>query len=93
MFVGYAQSGSVVSAFQKTFDGDHPCALCLAVKEGRASEKRQEAGTPTPKLDWVLEIRVVTLVPAPPLDRPLVPAASAWWARADAPPLPPPRTA
>ncbi len=42
MVVTYAQQGSVREALSKTFDGEHPCRLCLAIQEGRAQEKKQE---------------------------------------------------
>jgi len=41
MFVRFAQEDTVTAALEKTFDGKHPCALCLKVREGRRSEPRQ----------------------------------------------------
>jgi len=34
MFVRYVDSYGFVSGFRMTFSGDHPCALCQAVREG-----------------------------------------------------------
>ena len=33
---------SLSEAVTKTFDGQHPCALCKFVQDGRAEEKEQE---------------------------------------------------
>ena len=42
MLVSYAQSGTVASAIEKTFDGKHPCPLCNAIRKGEQSGKKQE---------------------------------------------------
>lgn len=53
MIVTYSRDASVAEAVSKTFDGEHPCKLCLAIKEGRAQEKKQEQQQtkPSSKLD------------------------------------------
>ena len=33
MLVSYSQKGTVAEAVEKTFDGQHPCPLCLAIRE------------------------------------------------------------
>jgi hypothetical protein len=43
MVVNYAQEGSVGKALAKTFDGNHPCALCKQIAKGRQSEKKPES--------------------------------------------------
>lgn len=40
MLLSYSENGSLQEAARKTFDGDHPCALCKAVKESRKEEKK-----------------------------------------------------
>lgn len=43
MLATRVQTGSILEAIQTTFDGQHPCRLCLAVRDGKAeSEKGQE---------------------------------------------------
>ena len=37
------QSGSMTEAVSKTFDGEHPCALCKRITEGKKSEKKSDA--------------------------------------------------
>lgn len=46
MFVSHAQQGSLVEALSKTLDGEHPCALCKAVKRGQDEQKRQNSEAP-----------------------------------------------
>jgi hypothetical protein len=49
MLVSYSQSGSLRSAISKTFDGEHPCEMCVSISEGRQKEHQQEKQ----KLPWV----------------------------------------
>ncbi len=42
MLLSYSRSGSVASAVEKTFDGDHPCPLCKAISKGEQNGKKQE---------------------------------------------------
>ncbi len=42
MIVKYSRDASFTEAVSKTFDGEHPCKLCLAIEKGRADEKKQE---------------------------------------------------
>lgn len=53
MIVKYAQEGSLQGAIEKTFDGEHPCCLCKAIKKGRDDERKspqQKTGTKKPDL-------------------------------------------
>ncbi len=57
MLVSNLTGGSVMEAVEKTFDGDHPCPLCLAVKEGQKREKddsKPALAKSVKKLDVVL---------------------------------------
>lgn len=42
MLADNLQSASFREAMIKTFDGEHPCCLCKAVKAGRNSENKKE---------------------------------------------------
>jgi hypothetical protein len=42
MLINYSRSGSVASAIEKTFDGQHPCPLCQAISKGEQSGKKQD---------------------------------------------------
>jgi hypothetical protein len=91
MLVRFAQSMPLVRAVACTFDGDHPCALCLVIKEGKKSEKKSDQeSAPTKQLDWLLQAtpQFVCLGSPPPCpDSP--PAAP--HVRCEPPPVPPPR--
>jgi hypothetical protein len=63
MLVSFASEGAVIEAVQKTFDGQHGCALCKKVKEGRDSNRElpQETGQSLQKINAVL-VEITTLV-------------------------------
>jgi hypothetical protein len=42
-----AQSGSVLQGLETTFDGEHPCALCLLAEERSADEGDPQSGSRT----------------------------------------------
>lgn len=37
-----SQQGDLAVAFEKAFDGKHPCPLCAAVESGKQKEKEQQ---------------------------------------------------
>lgn len=41
MLVNYASETSLMEAVEMTFDGQHPCPLCEAVKDDREAEHKQ----------------------------------------------------
>jgi hypothetical protein len=43
MIVEYSHDASVTQAMEKTFDGQHPCAICKAIQKNQQSEKKHEA--------------------------------------------------
>lgn len=45
MLISFAREGAVIEAVEKTFDGQHGCALCAKVKEGRESDEGQPKQT------------------------------------------------
>lgn len=92
MLVSFASEGSVMEAVQKTFDGQHGCALCKKVKEGSSSNRKQtqQAGQSMQKINAVL-VEVSTLIaPAGTLFS-FVPLHEALVHRAELPETPPPR--
>lgn len=94
MLVSFSRTDSVATALMKTFDGKHACPLCLAVDEGRRSERSQETSAPVRKLEFANlgwpSAGPNLLPPAPYVFPP--PRASAPE-RFQAPPVPPPRFA
>lgn len=54
MVISYSQEDSFVGALEKTFDGKHPCELCIVVKKGHSKEQSQHIAKEQLKLDAVL---------------------------------------
>ena len=64
MAIAYSvEKGSLTEGLSDTFDGDHPCPLCKAVKQGQVSEsKSQDDQAPTAKTKEVkLTLALVTV--------------------------------
>ncbi|MBI5388435.1 MAG: hypothetical protein HZA90_27535 [Verrucomicrobia bacterium] len=98
MIVVYSQHEPLLTALKKTFDGRHPCSLCLQVRVGQQEEQQKGQRLPLEKPDKTPELfcdaRLVT-APPPPLD---VFNAPAWPTDScsdytESPPSPPPRRA
>lgn len=52
MAVSYSiREGSVAEGLSQTFDGKHPCPLCLAAKKGAAGEGQDDPAAPAPRKD------------------------------------------
>jgi hypothetical protein len=96
MFAGFMRAGdSIPAALSKTFDGQHPCRLCVWVRSKAADSARDsspshaapnlpklELATPADALEWA----------APALHPVTVASAPIFWARRPhTPPVPPPR--
>jgi hypothetical protein len=94
----YSKDGSLASAIYKTFDGRHPCPLCLAIQEGRQQEQREQTNLPWVKLGEAPD--ALCEHPPTPISLPLmahlflipfVPQGHPDFL--EAPPKPPPRAA
>jgi hypothetical protein len=46
MLIARSQKSPVVEAVESTFDGDHPCRMCEAIKEAREEEEKREQDVP-----------------------------------------------
>ena len=91
MAVSYSQDCTLRQALVKTFDGQHPCKLCKAVREGKSAEKNKDAPKPLTKFDLFLGGRQPVVFSSlrrsfPMINLPL------RTARSDPPPTPPPRS-
>ena len=90
MFVNYSQTAPVAVAIQKTFDGKHPCRLCMAVQAGKQSQKNHEMQKLEKKMDFWLVRDASMPVPESPFF--LAPfQTESPQSRAEAPATPPPR--
>ena len=91
MAVNYSQQSNLPEALAKTFDGEHPCDVCLAVQEGKQADKESEALTVTLKLEFICTPEEIRIFP-PSLAHPLDAATLVGISRKPAPPYPPPRS-
>jgi hypothetical protein len=92
MAVTYSQTDSLEIALKKTFGGQHPCKLCIAVKEGKQEEQKQPVLKIETKLDIVCLQAIAYVHPALPFTL-LSPSSDVAHPRTEAPPVPPPRFA
>src|SRR5882672_11743927 len=84
MAVSYSHTDSWEIALKKTFSGEKPCKLCLAVKEGKQQEQKQSLLKLETKLDFVCLRQLAYFHPALPFTL-LPPQADAAFSRAESP--------
>jgi hypothetical protein len=98
MIVAFSQEASLQTAVAKTFDGRHPCPICLQVRKGWGDAQQEENRRPMLKLEkapeFFWEIRQLT-IPSLPI---FTAACTAVVPRfvsefISSPPTPPPRWA
>jgi hypothetical protein len=90
MMVSYSEDAPLSIALEKTFDGKHPCNLCMLVQEGKKAEKKQDLLEIRTRLDfWFAQ--APSLINPPPLLFVLPAGPDSARVRAEAPPTPPPR--
>ena len=92
MIVEYSHSSPLVTAVQKTFDGQHPCGLCKAIQKSKGSEEGHAAQVIVSKLELFYAPATVLIHPAREV-RWLGALESVFEARAEQPSVPPPRFA
>jgi hypothetical protein len=69
MIVSYSiQEGSLLTGVSQTFDNEHPCPLCCAIKQGKQSEKKDtKQADQKKKIDLtLLATPVICLTPPVP---------------------------
>ena len=90
MLARFSQTMPLTEAVASTFDGKHPCSLCLAVQKGQQEEQKKSKLQPLQKLVLILDAQVLALIPPPPLPQGSQ-LVEALRSRAEEPPRPPPR--
>lgn len=92
MTINFSKTNTLDTALEKTFSGKNPCELCHFVAEGKRSERTKEFFKPETKLDL---ISAATFSLPTPTESPIefTPLLVSAFARAEAPPSPPPRLA
>ena len=93
MFLANLNEGTVTEAVEKTFDGEHPCPLCLAVKKGQKKEKDDsEPSTAKSVKKFEAVLVAETRLVAPPAEIRSFPwLVSRFEGRSERPSMPPPR--
>ena len=90
MLADNLQSSSLHQALAKTFDGEHPCPICLAIAAGKKSEQKNEFTVKMQKMEFPPAEENMVLVP--PAQFELLPLTDAFADLSSlAPPTPPPR--
>jgi hypothetical protein len=91
MLADNVHTAPLQTAFQRTFDGKHPCALCKQIAQGRQSEKKSDLQTSLRKLEFLHS--PFGFVAAPPRTFHLLAADGSHASLvAYPPPVPPPRS-
>ncbi len=57
MIVDYSAQNSLADAVEMTFDGKHPCPMCLKIAKARKQERRQPMTVELRKLELFCETR------------------------------------
>jgi len=96
MLVEFSKQDSILTAVSKTFDGRHPCALCLEVRAGlqrqRQADPRALSSGPERISELVWDISPIAVPPAPDLDVFISGRLSRCYnSFVGSPPKPPPR--
>jgi len=92
MLVDFSASMPLREAFSRTFDGRHPCRICLAIQKARQAEERSAPTIRESRLRWEFDLPVTPsihlLTPVADLS---VPTFGGYAGRVVAPPKPRPR--
>ncbi len=97
MLAEFSQTESLGQAVAMTFDGEHPCNLCLSVREGRQQAQREQREAPLLKSEKSRELfcdaRRVVVPAAPDSGRDAVAFVPRLLSDfVESPPTPPPRS-
>jgi hypothetical protein len=77
MLVKYSEAEGVEAGISKTFDGKHPCDLCLSIAKTKQAEKKESSQADAAKIDLL----------APGQRLMLQPPLHSWRLTATIPPL------
>jgi len=95
MLIAYVQQDDLVTGVQKTFDGDHPCTMCVAIEKATQADESSQSGaieccTPA-RMIGVLSAMIGNVLPENRPIATLVHADQFPPALNTEPPVPPPR--
>jgi hypothetical protein len=101
MAIVYSQENGIAKGLRMTFDGDHPCGLCVAIAEMKEDAGKDPVPNRAPASDWLKSGKDfpfpqwVAADPPREADSELArfpELETAAGVRAESPPVPPPRT-
>jgi hypothetical protein len=92
MLVKYSEAEGMEGGIAKTFDGNHPCSLCLSIVQAKQAEKKQSSQLPVAKIYLVAHHQGWTLQP-PHYTWRLGTKIALLSSCDSSPPVPPPRVA
>jgi hypothetical protein len=98
MLKDFSQTDSFTMAIEKTFDGRHPCPMCLKIRHGRQQEEQERRNLPLnrtePSIDLCCDSHRTSIPPATDAAKNAIPDISRLFSDfIEAPPKPPPRGA
>jgi hypothetical protein len=92
MLVKYSEAEGMEVGIAKTFDGNHPCSLCLSIAKNKQAEKKQSSQLTAAKIYLVSHRHCCTLQP-PHYSWRLGTKIALLSSCDSSPPVPPPRVA
>jgi len=94
MIAAYSEQDTFLVAVSKTFDGRHPCDLCVAIQGARSDESGQDSPriSSQTQRDWVFETPAVVYVAPAPMRHSFVLIEFNSGIPPLRPPTPPPRS-
>jgi hypothetical protein len=90
MVVNYSKAEGVGAGISKTFDGKHPCSLCISIAKHKQTEKKQSSLLAAAKIYLINHAQRWTLQP-PCYSWVLAAETSSLSSCDSSPPVPPPR--
>ena len=90
MVVNYSKAEGVGAGISKTFDGKHPCGLCLSIAKHKQTEKKQSSQVAAAKIYLIAHVQRCALQPPRYFWCLETPIASLSGCEC-CPPIPPPR--
>jgi hypothetical protein len=90
MVVNYSKVEGVGAGISKTFDGKHPCDLCLSIAKNKQTEKKQSTQFAAAKIYLIAHAQRCTLQP-PRYFWSLKTPIDSLFSCDSSPPVPPPR--
>jgi hypothetical protein len=95
MLADFSRTETLGTAIGKTFDGEHPCPMCLQIREGKAQEQKQAPVVKWENLpEFAVNLQSVTAPCPPGFSFAATGFVPAWFSDfGSPPPKPPPRAA